>query len=289
MSEILSTLIDSLKDSLLDTLKIAPFLFVIYLLMEYIEHKADDRTKNFIAKSGRFGPVLGGLLGAIPQCGFSAACSGLFAGGVISLGTLLAVFISTSDEMLPIMLTGGISPVRVLKIIGFKAVIGILIGLLADVFVPFKQDKENKSIHDMCEHDHCHCEEGVLRAALHHFAEIITYIFVFTLVLNVIIGFTGEENIESLFVSVPVVGHLIAAVIGLIPNCASSIIITNLFLSGVISSGIMMSGLLVGAGVGLAVLFRTNRNTKQNIMIGCTLFIIGTVLGILIDALQITF
>ena len=289
MHEVLSTLIDALKDTLLDTLKIAPFLFVIYLLMEYIEHKADDRTKNFIAKSGRFGPVLGGVLGAIPQCGFSAACSGLFAGGVISLGTLLAVFISTSDEMLPIMLTGGISALRVLKIVGFKAVAGMIIGLLADVLVPFKQDKENKSIHDMCEHDHCHCEEGVLRAALHHFGEIIAYVFIFTLVLNIVIGFAGEENIEKLFVSMPVIGHVIAALIGLIPNCAASIVITNLFISGVISSGIMMSGLLVGAGMGLAVLFRTNRNLKQNIMITVILFLAGVLLGTLTDILGIVF
>ena len=253
MSEFWETLLDALLDSLLDTLKIAPFLFIIYLIMELIEHKAGDKTKNFISKSGKFGPVLGGVLGAVPQCGFSAACSGLYSGGVITVGTLIAVFLSTSDEMLPIMLTGGFPVISVLKIVGTKAMFGIGVGLLVDLFVPFKKAEEHKSIHDMCEHDHCHCEKGIFRSALHHFLEIIAYLFVFTLIINIVIGFVGEENLAKIFVSVPVVGQMIAALIGLIPNCASSIVITDLFLSGVISSGVMMSGLLVGAGVGLAV------------------------------------
>ncbi len=287
MSEFWETLLDALVDTLLDTLKVAPFLFLIYLLMEFIEHKAGDKTKNFISKSGRFGPVLGGLLGAVPQCGFSAACSGLFSGGVITTGTLIAVFLSTSDEMLPIMLTGGFPVLSVLKIVGSKALFGIGVGLLVDLFVPRGNDK--KDFHDLCEHDHCHCEKGIFRSALHHFLEIIAYLFVFTLVINVVVGFVGEENLAKVFVSVPVVGQMIAALIGLIPNCASSIVITDLFLSGVISSGVMMSGLLVGAGVGLAVLFRTNRNLKQNLIITALLYAVGVLLGTLIDLIGIVY
>lgn len=287
MSEFWKTLLDAFLDTLLDTLKVAPFLFLIYLLMEFIEHKAGDKTKNFISKSGRFGPVLGGLLGAVPQCGFSAACSGLFSGGVITMGTLIAVFLSTSDEMLPIMLTGGFPVLSVLKIVGSKALFGIGVGLLVDLFVP--QGKDKKDIHDMCEHDHCHCEKGIFRSALHHFLEIIAYLFIFTLVINVVIGFVGEENLAKVFVSVPVVGQMIAALIGLIPNCASSIVITDLFLSGVISSGVMMSGLLVGAGVGLAVLFRTNRNLKQNLIITALLYTVGVLIGTLIDFVGIVY
>ena len=231
--------------------------------------------------------MLGGLLGAVPQCGFSAACSGLFSGGVITTGTLIAVFLSTSDEMLPIMLTGGFPVLSVLKIVGSKALFGIGVGLLVDLFVPRGNDK--KDIHDLCEHDHCHCEKGIFRSALHHFLEIIAYLFVFTLVINVVVGFVGEDNLAKVFVSVPVVGQMIAALIGLIPNCASSIVITNLFLSGVISSGVMMSGLLVGAGVGLAVLFRTNRNLKQNLIITALLYAVGVLLGTLIDLFGIVY
>lgn len=288
MSEFWETLLDALLDSLLDTLKIAPFLFIIYLIMELIEHKAGDKTKNFISKSGKFGPLLGGVLGAVPQCGFSAACSGLYAGGVITVGTLLAVFLSTSDEMLPIMLSQGFPVLSVLKIVGSKVLFGIGAGLLVDLFVPFRRD-EKKSIHDLCEHDHCHCEKGVLRSALHHFLEIIAYLFVFTLIINIVVGFVGEENLAKIFVSVPVVGNMISALIGLIPNCAASIVITDLYLSGVISSGVMMSGLLVSAGVGLAVLFRSNRNMKQNLIITAILYAVGVLLGTLVDVVGIVY
>lgn len=288
MSTFWQTLLDALVDTLLDTLKVAPFLFLIYLLMEFIEHKAGDKTKNFISKSGKFGPVLGGVLGAVPQCGFSAACSGLYAGGVITVGTLLAVFLSTSDEMLPIMISRGFPALSVLKIVGSKVMFGIGVGLLADLFVPSSRDGE-KNIHDMCEHDHCHCEKGIFRSALRHFLEIIAYLFVFTLIINIVVGFVGEENLAKIFVSVPVVGNMISALIGLIPNCAASIVITDLYVSGVISSGVMMSGLLVGAGVGLAVLFRSNRNLKQNIVITVILYAVGVLLGTLVDAVGIVY
>lgn len=283
------TLLDALIDTLLDTLKVAPFLFLIYLFMEFIEHKAGDKTKDFISKSGKFGPLLGGLLGAVPQCGFSAACSGLYAGGVITMGTLLAVFLSTSDEMLPILLTGGFPVLSILKIIGVKVLFGALIGFIVDIIVRTKSDSEHKSIHDMCEHDHCHCEKGIFRSALHHFLEIILYLFIFTLAINIAVGFVGEDNLAKIFVSVPVVGNMISALIGLIPNCAASIVITDLYLSGVISSGVMMSGLLVGAGVGLAVLFKSNRNLKQNVLITVILYVVGVLLGTLIDVFGIVF
>lgn len=283
------TLLDALIDTLLDTLKVAPFLFLIYLFMEFIEHKAGDKTKDFISKSGKFGPLLGGLLGAVPQCGFSAACSGLYAGGVITMGTLLAVFLSTSDEMLPILLTGGFPVLSILKIIGVKVLFGALLGFIVDIIVRTKSDSEHKSIHDMCEHDHCHCEKGIFRSALHHFLEIILYLFIFTLAINIAVGFVGEDNLAKIFVSVPVVGNMISALIGLIPNCAASIVITDLYLSGVISSGVMMSGLLVGAGVGLAVLFKSNRNLKQNVLITVILYVVGVLLGTLIDVFGIVF
>ena len=145
MNEFWNTLLDAFLDTLFDTLKIAPFLFLIYLFMEFIEHKAGDKTKDFISKSGKFGPLLGGVLGAVPQCGFSAACSGLYAGGVITVGTLLAVFLSTSDEMLPIMLTGGVPVLTVLKIVGVKVLFGAAVGFIVDLVARTKKDNEHKT------------------------------------------------------------------------------------------------------------------------------------------------
>lgn len=288
------TLLDALIDTCLDTLKIAPFLFLIYLLMEFIENKAEDKTNRILAKAGRVGPVVGGLLGVIPQCGFSAACSTLFSGRVITLGTLIAAYLSTSDEMLPIMISAGSNPLTILKILGAKVVIGMVAGLIIDLvchaFRKRRGDGDQQvAIHELCEREGCKCEDGILKSALHHFLHIIIYIFAFTLVLNIAVGFIGEDNISTLFVNVPVVGSLISGLVGLIPNCASSIVITNLYLNGIISSGVMMSGLLVGSGVGLLVLFRTNKPLKHNLGIAGLLYIIGVGFGILIDILKISF
>ena len=280
-------LLDALIDSSLDTLKVAPFLLVIYILMELIEHKAGDKTKDLLTRSGRVGPVIGGLLGCVPQCGFSAACSGLYAGGVITVGTLFAVFLSTSDEMLPIMISGGVPALTILKIIGTKSLIGIAAGVIIDLIVRPKTDLSH--IHDLCEHDHCHCEHGIFRSALHHFVEIIIYIFVFSFAVDLAVGLIGKETISTLFISVPVVGSLISAAVGLIPNCAASVVITDLYINGIITPGVMMSGLLVGAGIGLFVLFRSSKNKKQVLAIAGVLYAIGVLSGVIIDTIGITF
>ncbi|MBQ0126329.1 MAG: arsenic efflux protein [Clostridiales bacterium] len=290
MSEILASVWDAFLDTLLDTLKVAPFLFVIYLLMEIIEHKAEEKTNSILANSGRIGPVVGGIFGAVPQCGFSAACSSLYSGGVITLGTLLSVFLSTSDEMLPIMLSQNVPALTIIKIIGYKALIGMVAGIIVDFAVHIiKKKNPERHIHDLCEQDDCECEKGILHSTLRHFVKIILYIFAISLALNIVITLIGEDNLASLFVSVPVVGSLVSGAVGLIPNCAASIVITNLYLEGIITPGVMISGLLVGAGVGLLVLFRANRRPKQNIAIAALLYGIGVFAGILTDLLQITF
>ena len=288
---IFEIIFDAFADAAIDTLKVAPFLFLIYFLMELIEHKAGDGANRVIMKSGKIGPVIGGLLGAVPQCGFSAACSGLFSGRLITLGTLFAVFLSTSDEMLPILLTSGAPITKILKIIGAKALIGIIFGFLVDIVIRkknFESSCENH-IHEMCEHEGCRCERGVLLSALFHFLKIIGYIFAFSFLLNIVIMGIGEERLSSLFVSTPVVGSLISSLVGLIPNCASSIVITNLYLGGIISSGVMMSGLLAGSGIGLAVLFRVNKNIKQNVLITVAMYLAGVLFGVIIDLLGIVF
>lgn len=272
------------EHSILDTLKLIPFLFLTYLLMEFIEHKTSDKVKKAVHKSGKAGPLIGGLLGAVPQCGFSASAAGLYAGRVISLGTLIAIFLSTSDEMLPILISKAVDVKLILQILGIKIAVGMIAGFIIDLVMNLKkkeQDKEWK-IHDMCEHEHCHCEKSIWKSALMHTLQIILFIFVVNLALNIVIEFVGEESLANLFFTKPIIGELVAGLVGLIPNCASSVVITQLFLEGVISYGSMMSGLLVGSGIGVLVLFRVNENWKENLKILALLYAIGVGSGILL-------
>lgn len=282
-------MLDVILDTLLDMTKLVPFLFLAYLAMEYLEHKAADKTQRFVQKSGRMGPVLGGVLGVIPQCGFAAAASNLYTGRVITLGTLLAIFLSTSDEMLPILISESVPLPVILKILGLKALIGILGGVIVDLIVRSRVNG-NEHIHELCEHDHCHCKEGsgVLKAALSHTLQISLFLLLISFALNVFLYFLGEEALGYLLLNRPVIGQLLAGVVGLIPNCAASVVITTLYLEGAMSFGAMMSGLLVGSGVGILVLFRANRNRLENLKILGLLYAIGVVSGIVIELLKIT-
>ncbi|MDD6306662.1 MAG: putative manganese transporter [Clostridiales bacterium] len=282
---------DILLDTVMDSVKILPFLFLTYLLMELLEHKTGDKARKRIRHAEKSGPVWGGLLGVIPQCGFSTAASSLYAGRVITVGTLMAVYLSTSDEMLPVMISEAVPLTVVAKILATKAVIAIVSGLLIEfVYVNLLKNKEkDMDIHVVCEEEHCRCEDGILKSALKHTIKILFYIFVISLVLNAVIGIIGEDTLAQFFVSVPVVGELLAALVGLIPNCASSVVITELYLDGIIGAGAMMSGLLVNAGVGLLVLLRLNRNQKENAGIILSLYGLGIFWGVMIELLGITF
>ena len=270
---------------LLDTLKIIPFLFLTYLLMEFIEHKASDKTQKLIKKSGKFAPVAGGLLGAVPQCGFSAAASNFYAGRVITLGTLVAVFLSTSDEMLPILISGKFSLFGIVTILLYKALIGILVGFSIDIFLRLTRHKEEDiDIDAICESDSCHCENGILRSALHHTVSIGFFVLLVTLLLNALIFFVGDEALRNVLYNKPVISHAIAAVFGLIPNCAASVALSDLFVEGFITAGTMISGLFSGAGVGLLVLFKTNRKRiKENLAVMAILVLTGFVFGLIFD------
>lgn len=279
---------DILLDCVIDTIKLLPFLFLTYLLMELIEHKTSERTKIIIRKAGKMGPLFGGVLGAVPQCGFSAAAAGFYSGRVITVGTLLAVFLSTSDEMLPILLSSQAPLPIILKIILMKAAIGIAAGFVIDfLFRGFNQRKIGVSIHDLCMNEHCQCEEGIFKSALWHTLNIAVFIFAVTFLLNLAIGVIGEENLGGMILNQPVISELLAGVIGLIPNCAASVVITTLYLEGAMSAGAMMAGLLVGAGVGILVLFRTNKNIKENLKITGLLYVTGVLFGIIIDCLAV--
>lgn len=295
-------MLEIIEDTLIDALKLLPFLFITYLIMEYIEHKMGHKTKSAIKKSGKWGPIIGSILGVFPQCGFSVSATNLYAGRVITLGTLIAVYLSTSDEMLPIFISEAVSPVIILKILGIKLIIGMIAGVIIDLFVHLiiknknkkivqqnEEDSEENEIGHMCEEEHCHCNEsGILKSAIHHTLSILVFIVLITFIINTVVYFVGEETIAGWILNKPVIGPVIASLIGLIPNCAASVIITNMYLENVISLGSMISGLLTGAGVGLAVLFKTNNRIKENMSIIILLYAIGVISGIMIDLIGIT-
>ena len=285
-------MIEVIEDTLIDAIKILPFLFIAYLIMEYLEHKTGDKTKNLIKKSGKLGPIWGGILGIFPQCGFSAAASNLYAGKLITIGTLIAVYLSTSDEMLPILISENAPIDLIFKVLAIKLVIGIIAGFLIDLVERIingknnKQEKENskKEISHICEHEHCHCEkDGILKSSIKHTLSIFLFIIIVTFILNTAIYYIGEDNISNLVLNMPVIGPLISCIVGLIPNCAGSVILTQLYLSNVISLGSMIGGLLVGSGIGILVLFRVNKNLKENLKILGILYLIGALSGIIMD------
>ena len=282
-------MLDVILDTLIDSIKLLPFLFITYLFMEYIEHKMKHKSKETIQKSGKWGPFFGSLLGIFPQCGFSVSATNLYAGRVITLGTLIAVYLSTSDEMLPIFISEAVSPIIILKILAIKLGIGMIAGFIIDLVINvLTKNKIKENIEQVCEEEHCHCNEnGILKSSIHHTLNIFVYIIIISFIINTIVHFIGEEAIANLLLNKPIIGPLVSALIGLIPNCVASVIITNMYLQKVISFGSMMAGLLTGAGIGLAVLFKTNNEIKENIKIVVLLYSIGVIVGIVIDTLGI--
>lgn len=383
-----SFLSEVLLHGLLECAKLLPFLFVTYLLMEYIEHRAARRAEGFIRSARGYAPVLGGLLGALPQCGFSAAAANLYSGGIITVGTLVAVFLSTSDEMLPILISGNFSAAAIFSILGYKAVCAIICGVLIDLVMrkikgkngeeleyhhhhsehhsheenhedahdhgeenhsenegnhlenEHQHSEENHSefehqhaheleqqnegaeeIHEhhnhekyahehahnhehdhahehhdhahehnhddeechICHEGHGHCSHGVFASAAFHTAKTAGFVLFVTLLINSAMFFVGEEELFAALPKLPVASHLIAAIFGLIPNCAASVALTSLAASGIISSGEMLAGLFSGAGVGLAVLLRNKIEKGKKIRILAILVVAGAVFGLLAD------
>ena len=280
-------ILEVLQDTAIDTIKLLPFLFITYLIMEYIEHKTSNKVKDVIKKSGKFGPLLGAIVGVFPQCGFSVSATNLYAGRVTTLGTLISVYLATSDEMLPILLTEAVPAGTIFTILGIKLVLGIVAGFIIDFAIRmFKKEKieeQEEKIEEICEHEHCHCEEGIVTSAIKHTLNITIFIFFITLVLNGIIAYIGEDTIAHFISQNVILGPIVAGLIGLIPNCASSVILTELFISNVISMPVLISGVAVNAGVGLLVLFKTNKNAKENLKIVGLLYIIGVLAGIILE------
>ena len=279
-------MMDIIIDTLMDALKILPFLFITFLLMEYFEHKVSDKSKETIKKSGRFGPILGGIIGAFPQCGFSVAATNLFIGRIITLGTLISVYLSTSDEMLPILISEGAEISLIAKILFIKIIIGIIFGIIVDLI--FRKAIEVNHIHDMCEDDHCDCEHGIFKSSIKHTIKVLLFIVVITFILNFIMENYGEEQLSNIFLKNNIFSSFISSLVGLIPNCGSSVVITELYLNKVITLGSTIAGLLTNSGVALILLFKSNHSIKENLKIVAIMYSIGVICGIIIDLIGIT-
>lgn len=289
----MSAIMEAIMDTVKDTAMMVPFLFITYLAMEWLERRTEDQSVALLSRIGKFGHVAGAAIGLIPQCGFSAAAASLYSGGVITAGTLLSVFLSTSDEMLPIFISSSVGAGTIGKLLAAKFIIALISGIAVDVIARMVRHRsEEKHIHDLCEREHCGCEEeegGILHSALIHTLKITGFIFVVSLVLSLLMETVGRDVLASLLTGAPVAGTIITGIIGLIPNCAASVLVTQMYLEGLLTSGQLLSGLLVGAGVGLLVLVRTNNKKKENAQVIGTLLGLGIAWGILIDILGITF
>ena len=318
-------LYDAFVDACLDSLKLLPFLFVTYLFMEWLEHGAGQHFERAVAKAGRVGPIVGALLGMVPQCGFSGASATLYAGRVVTLGTLIAVFMATSDEMLPIMISEAYDPAVIAKVLAVKVIAGMVCGLVIDAVLQrtgrlhagfSALDRHSghgqNDISELCEQEGCECDDdvladepsgassehahghghdhdhshGILMPALRHTLNVMVFIFIVTLVLNVIME-AGLEGALASVTGIPYVSAVLVGLFGFIPNCATSVAITELYMEGVLSGGALICGLSVNAGIGLLVLWRTNRDASENLKVMAVLFIASLAVGFVVQALGI--
>ena len=275
-------------ETLHDSIKLLPFLFITFIILEFIEHKMSKKSKEIVEQSGKFGPLLGSILGAFPQCGFSVAATNLYAGRVISIGTLIAIYLSTSDEMLPILLSKDIEITLVLQILLIKVIIGMISGFAID-FILRKKERSQEAIHELCEHDKCSCEEGILKSSVKHTINIFAFIILSSFILNTLIFYIGEESIGKLFLKDSFFSPFISCLIALIPNCGSSVIITELYVNNAITLSSMIGGLLTGSGIAILVLFKENKNIKENLQILLTIYGIGVASGIIIELIGMMF
>ena len=271
-----------------ETLQLLPFLFATYLVLEAVEAHAGGSLERFLERARSVGPAAGAAAGAIPQCGVSAAAASFYAGGVISVGTLIAVFLSTSDELLPVLLSSASSRVSTLllvKIVGIKVVCALAVGFVVNGVLAFLRHRRREvSVHDLCTHSRCGCHDhhGIVVPALIHTFEIFLFIVVISGAVELSLHYFGEDALRSaLHLDTPVIGELAAGALGLIPNCAVSVTAANFYAQGLMSPGALMASSFAGSGLGLLVLFRTNRNLRENLAILLAVYVLGVVLGVL--------
>lgn len=288
MSEFFHIAWEIILDGVLDALKALPFLFGAYLLIEFLEHKAGDKLSGTLQKMGRFGPVGGAVLGCVPQCGFSVAASNLYAGRLVTAGTLIAVFLSTSDQAVPILLTHPEQIGLILKLLLIKIILAVIAGFAVDLMIKLFKKNTYNSKNAPCEEicADCDCEHnGIVKSAFHHTVGIFIFILIINLVMNTIMTVVGEDAISSALMQIKWLQPIIAGIVGLIPNCAVSVVITELYLQGGLTFGSLVAGLSTGAGLGIVVLFKTNKHTKQNVFITLTTLGFGILAGFVVDIL----
>ncbi len=282
-------IVDVIIDGVVDTLKMLPFLFVAFLVIEFLEHKAQDKVKHLFTRAGKAGPFIGTLLGCIPQCGFSVMSANLYSSGIIALGTLVAVFLSTSDEAVILLATAPNGTFEIARLIITKIVIALIFGY-AIYFIEKKAHKEHHHhhSHDLCEHDHCGCEEngGVLRPALIHTGKVLGFLLLFTVIINLIVSFVGMEKLSQLLLSDSAFQPFLSALIGFIPNCASSILLTQLYVQGTLSFGALIAGLCTNAGAGMLILFRDKTKLRENFKIVGIMYLCSVIPGIILHIFE---
>jgi len=278
----------ALEHTFKDSFKMLPFLFAAYIIIEFIEHKSSDKLVRSLQK---FGVVGGAVLGGVPQCGFSVAASNLYAGRIITAGTLIAVFISTSDEAIPILLSSNGNLNVILLLITVKAILAVIAGAMADfIFKGFFNKSNNEGIassihHHVCTDCGCHDDPGILKPALKHTINIFIFLFITNFLINFFIEYVGENNLSEILLHDSIFQPALAGIIGFIPNCAASIILTQLFIAGSISFGSVIAGLSTGAGVGLLILFKVNRNINENLKIMLYIYVFSVLAGSLIQTM----
>lgn len=303
------------EDAIIDCLKILPILFLVYILIEYLTHRKKEQFYNLFKKNNKAGPLLGAVLGCVPQCGFSAVMADMFNHKLIGIGTLIAVFVATSDEALPILLGYPDKILTVLLLIGFKLLFAILFGYLFyglfSLYSKMKHKKQNLALegaekddkeyleHHECvideqhihEHEHKHkknepcdcCSENIFLSALKHSLTIILYILIANFAINLIFAFVGEDVLINALKTSAILQIFLAPLIGLIPNCVSSVVLIELFLSGGLIFPALIGGLSAGSGVGLIILFKNHKNIKENIFILLSLYFIGVLIGLILS------
>lgn len=273
-------------DTIVDSLKLIPFLLVAFLIIELLEHKLNNKTKNIITKSKKIGPIIGSLLGVIPQCGFSVMATNLYITRIITLGTLISIYLSTSDEMLIIMISEKVEISLILKILLIKIFFGIVYGLIIDKIIN-KKKKDKETNYELCDEEHCDCNHSILLSAIKHTLHITLFIFIITLIINTIFTLLGDNYLSKILLNNSILSPFITSLIGLIPNCAASVILTELYLNSTISLGALIGGLLTSSGSSLLVLIKNNKKQKENLSIILLLYALGVLSGIIIELISL--
>ena len=273
-------------DTIIDSLKLIPFLLVSFLIIELLEHKLNNKTKSIITKSKKIGPIIGSLLGVIPQCGFSVMATNLYITRIITLGTLISIYLSTSDEMLIIMISEKVEISLILKILLIKIFFGIVYGLIIDKIIN-KKKKDKETNYELCDEEHCDCNHSILLSAIKHTLHITLFIFIITLIINTIFTLLGDNYLSKILLNNSILSPFITSLIGLIPNCAASVILTELYLNSTISLGALIGGLLTSSGSSLLVLIKNNKNKKENLSIILLLYALGVLSGIIIELISL--